>query len=100
MKEVTLTMRVLVPDSVEAANVAQQIGDTIDPDGWNWDVSFPWVEDENTVPDDSNTMVIKGQEGDPAVFKITSPFISAGSTMTATTERDGVPFLLTITRAG
>lgn len=52
MREVTLTLTVRVPDSVLAENVAQQIGDAIGPDGWSWDVSFPAVTGERTVPYD------------------------------------------------
>lgn len=42
-KIVTLRVTVRVDDSVEDNEVAQQIGDALDPDGWNWDVSYPDV---------------------------------------------------------
>jgi hypothetical protein len=41
MKVVTLQLEVRVDDVVPDNEVAQQIGDAIDPDGWNWDVGFP-----------------------------------------------------------
>lgn len=42
-KVVTLTIRVRVDHHVPDGDVAQQIGDAIDPDAWNWDVSYPEV---------------------------------------------------------
>jgi hypothetical protein len=49
MREVTLTLTVRVPDSVLAENVAQQVGDKIGPDGWNWEVSYPDVTGERML---------------------------------------------------
>lgn len=46
MKEITLTLTVRVDDSVQTAQVEQQIGDAINPDGWNWDVSYPVATSE------------------------------------------------------
>lgn len=43
MKVVTLQIYVRVDETVSDQSVAQQIGDAIDPDSWNWDVSFPEV---------------------------------------------------------
>lgn len=43
MKIVTLAIQVRVDDGVPDEEVAQQIGDAIGPDAWNWDVGFPEV---------------------------------------------------------
>lgn len=43
MKELTLQLTVIVEDVVPNEAVEQQIGDAINPDGWNWGVSYPSV---------------------------------------------------------
>ena len=57
MKEITLTLTVRVEDSVQTAQVEQQIGDAISPDDWSWDVSYPVATSERRVlagQDDAN----------------------------------------------
>lgn len=50
MKDVTLQIIVRVDDVVSDESVAEQIGDAIDPNSWNWDVSYPMVTHTAPAP--------------------------------------------------
>jgi len=54
MKDVTLRLTVRVDESVDDNEVAQQIGDAIGPDAWNWDVGYPDVVSSTPAPDEND----------------------------------------------
>jgi len=54
MKDVTLRLTVRVDESVDDNEVAQQIGDAIGPDAWNWDIGYPDVVSSTPAPDEND----------------------------------------------